>query len=430
MKFISALIYRFLQLLVGFSFRIYFRKIIFINRERLSEKGPLLIASNHPNTLMDPLMVLYSMPQICNILANYSLFKKPISNFILSNLYCIPIQRISDVPDGQPLKNEDAFKRCDEHLMKQGNIYIAVEGTSYPERHIRELKTGMARIAFSVESKTNFDINLRILPVVLTYFEPLKFRQDVIVEIGEPVSVDSWREAYTSNARKAISDFTDSIESVMRNMTIHCKNSEEDEFLKKLEILLQNDMPLAALEHYHRSKRLLNALHIWESEDNAVFQDWTSKVRAYFTYLKNASIEDINTTVFKKELPLSIVTLLALFPVFLIGFINNIVPAWLSNQMVKWLKIDRAYDTTIRYTAGLIFFPIFWKLQFACINDFYGLHALLYILICLITGLVAYWYSDRIKKVRAYLTIQYSKNREEIKHLRNTIMEQLMPLLR
>lgn len=428
MNLISATIYRFLQLTVWITYAIYFRRKVFLNAERLKEKGPLLVISNHPNTLMDPLMALYKMPQICSLLVNYSLFKNPITNFILSNLYCIPIQRISDVPEGKPLQNDDAFKKCDEHLLNNGNIYIAVEGTSYPERHIRELKTGMARIAFSAENKTNFELDLRILPIVLTYFEPLKFRKDVVVEVGEPISVDTWRERYAENPRKAISEFTDSIEGVMRNMTIHCKNREEDEFLKKLEAILQSENPLDTLQHYHRSKNLLAHLHQWENTNAIQYQEFTLKVNTYFKSLKALKANDTNLENVKKEIPLSISTLLIMFPLFLIGFINNFIPAWLSNQMIHWLKIDKAYDTTIRYVAGLVFFPILWWAQYDLISLLSKIHinGWFYAFVSLITGFIAYWYYQKWVKISDYYKVKNAKNKAELSQLRTEIINAIV----
>ncbi len=427
MNLISAAIYRLLQAIVWVTFSIYFRRIIFINRERLNEKGPLLVISNHPNTVMDPLMALYRMPKICNLLANYSLFKNPISNAILSFLYCIPIQRVSDVTEGQPLKNEEAFKRCDDHLISDGNIYIAVEGTSYAERHIRELKTGMARIAFSVEAKTDFEINLRILPIVMTYFEPLKFRQDVVVEVGELISVDDWRVAYESNPRKSIGDFTDSVEQKMKSMTIDCKDAEEDTFLKKLEALLQSDNYLETYEHYKRSKTLLTRLHNWQQQDAAEYEQFKSEVEIYFEKLKKLNIEDINVENVKEKLPLSICALLVTFPVFLMGFINNILPAWFSNKVIRWMKIDKAYDTTIRYVCGLMLFPLFWWVQKLLLIKLlnYTFNGWLYAAISTITGLIAYWYYKKASQIWDYWTFKKKQNYSELNNLRQTAVTAL-----
>ena len=58
-------------------------------------------------------------------------------------------------------------------------------------------------------------------------------------------------------------------------------------------------------------------------------------------------------------------------PLFYIGLIPNLLPAFLSNLMVKWLKIDGAYDTTVRLLAGMVIFPLLWWLETELIFDFF-----------------------------------------------------------
>ena len=428
---ILKLIYRFIQGLVWVSYALYFRKIVFINAERLKSRGPMLVISNHPNTLMDPLMALYRMREQCFLLANYSLFKNPIGNIILSTLYCIPIQRMNDVPDGQPLRNEEAFRRCDEHLLGGGSIYIAVEGTSFPERRVRDLKTGMARIAFSAEMQTDFNLDLRILPIVITYFDSLKFWKDVVVEIGEPISVDSWQVAYNNNPRKAISDFTQSVENQMITHTIQCANATEDKFLKKIEAILQSENYLETAKHYERSKNILNKIHAWQKEDVISFEKFKLDVDNYFLKLKALKINDLNKIKSSKTAPLSILRLLIGFPIFVYGFINNLIPAWLSDSMVKWLKIDRAYDTTIRYMCGLVFFPIFWGLQKWGLSHIlpFSINGWVYLFTVVPAGLAAYMLYTEGVRFYHFLKFRNADKDNALSQLRQPIVAKINNLI-
>ncbi len=430
MNILLKLFYQFLKGLVWVSFAIYFRRIVFINGERLKTKGPMLVISNHPNTVMDPLMALYRLREQCNLLANYSLFKNPISNAILSTLYCIPIQRINDVPDGQPLRNEEAFRRCNEHLLAGGSIYIAVEGTSYPERRIRELKTGMSRIAFSAEMQKDFELNLSILPIVITYFEPLKFWKEVVVEVGDTISVDSWREAYHQNHRKAISEFTETVEQQMMTHTIHCRSAEEDTFLKKIEAILQSENHLATQKHYERSKEILHQLHNWQDSDAASYEIFEKGVKNYFKKLKSLNISDLNKKRYAEKAPLSIVGLLMGLPFFVYGFINNALPAWLSNKLVGWMKLDVSYDTTVRYTGGLVLFPLIWWLQHWGLESFlpFHLNGWLYLMTVIPTGLVAYELYTEGVFFYHFLKFKKADNHGQLTQLREPIVSKLNSL--
>lgn len=431
MNILLQLFYRFLQGLVWVSFKLYFRRIVFINKERLSFKGPMLVISNHPNTLMDPLVALYRVSEQCFLLANYSLFKHPVSNAILSTLYCIPIRRVNDVTEGEPLRNEEAFRRCDEHLIAGGNIYIAVEGNSFPERRIREIKTGVSRIAFSAEIQKDFELNLRILPIVMTYFEPLKFWQDVRVEVGEPISVDSWREAYMQNPRQTITDLTDAIEKKMIDMTIHCQSAKEDNFLKKIEKLLQSDNNLNVEEHYQRSRKVLQYLHNWQGRDITSYEHFQQEVRQYFTTLNALKIADVNTQNSTNRLPLSIIKIIGGFPIFLYGFIANFAPAWVSDKLVKWLKFDVSYDTTVRYTAGLILFPLFWWLQFRFLVPLlpFSFSGWLYLLTVAPAGLIAYGVYTEGVYLYHFFKYKRADKKNRLTQMRQPIIEKLNYLL-
>ena len=428
---ILKLIYRFIQGLVWVSYALYFRRIVFINLERLKARGPMLVVSNHPNTLMDPLMALYRMREQCFLLANYSLFKNPIGNAILSTLYCIPIQRMNDVPDGQPLRNEEAFRRCDEHLLGGGSIYIAVEGSSFPERRVRDLKTGMARIAFSAEMQTDFKLDLRILPIVITYFDSLKFWKDVVVEIGEPIAVDSWREAYLKNPRKAIGDFTQSVENQMIKHTIQCADSVEDRFLKKIEAILQSDNYLETEKHYGRSKNILDKIHAWQKEDLRGFEEFKTEVNNYFLKLKTLEINDLNKNIFAKTTPLSILKLLIGFPIFIYGFINNFIPAWLSDSIVKWVKIDKTYDTTIRYMCGLVFFPMFWWFQKWGLSHIlpFSINGWIYLLTVIPAGLAAYALYTEGVRFYHFLKFRSADKDNSLTQIRQPIVDKINNLI-
>jgi glycerol-3-phosphate O-acyltransferase / dihydroxyacetone phosphate acyltransferase len=396
---ILKLVYRILQAMAIVALTIYYRKTVFINRKYLTANGPLLVVSNHANTGLDPLFAVMYTRERCFILANYSLFKNPISSKILSTLYCIPIQRIQDIPEGQTPKNTDAFRACDAHLKAGYSIYLAPEGTSYAERHVRECKTGMARIAFSAESQNNFALNLRILPIGITYYDGLKFGSDVVVEVGEPFSADGYAQAYAENPRQAVQSLTDDVENQLIGLTVNCNSAEEDVFLKKLEILLSNDAPLDLEAHHWRSKKLIKNIHDWQVKDAVGFDRFKNKTEVYFSELDNLKLKDVSAKKINTPFPIlsgsaiSIAGILFAFPAFVVGFLGNIIPTWLSNYMIKAANVDEAYDSTIRFCAGLVFFPLFWWFQSEVLfygRDLNGFETLAYILVLIGTGLLAW----------------------------------------
>jgi glycerol-3-phosphate O-acyltransferase / dihydroxyacetone phosphate acyltransferase len=360
--------YRVLQGMAIVATETYFRKIVFINRQYLASDAPLIVICNHPNTVVDPLLAVMYTREPCYLLANYGLFKNPIAGALLRTLFCIPVKRVKDVAVGEERNNDDAFRASEEHLMAGRSLFVAAEGTSYTERHIREFKTGAARILFEAESKTNFALNLRILPIGLTYSDPLKFGSDVVVEVGEPFSADDWRERYEENPVKTVDDFTLFVEQKFYDLTINCADVYEDYFLQKLEAVIESEKWLdviarnkATKESYFRSKKILAFVQNWKKTDAAGFATFEQQVETYFSRLNDLKIKDVNTDTFPSALSLG-KTLLGL-PFLIIGLIPNLIPTWLSHGLVKWLKLDAAYDTTVRMLAGLVLFPLLWWLE-------------------------------------------------------------------
>ncbi|MFK8105018.1 MAG: 1-acyl-sn-glycerol-3-phosphate acyltransferase, partial [Saprospiraceae bacterium] len=177
MKAFLYLFYHSVRLLALTIFRLFYGKKTILNQKNLKVDYPCILVSNHPNTLHDPLHVAAKVDhRIVHFLVNAGLFATPFTNWFFSTFYCIKIERPQDVKGGK-ISNEKAFEACDIFLRQGGCLYIAPEGTSRVERHIRKMKTGAARIALSAERHNNYQLGLKILPVGLNYDNPTKFRR-------------------------------------------------------------------------------------------------------------------------------------------------------------------------------------------------------------------------------------------------------------
>ena len=435
MKLIFKGIYRIVQGIFRVTLRLYFHRIVHINKERLKEEGPLLVISNHPNAMMDPVFAVHRMYTICHLLANAGLFKHPIANFFFTSIFCIPIQRPKDVPDGQPIQNDDAFRRCDEHLLGGGKLYIASEGFSFAERSLRSFRTGTARIAFSAEMKTHFNLNLRILPMGLNYSASQKFGSDIVVELGELISVDAWQADYEKDPRKAVQEFTDYLQNKVRELTVDCRDVDEDEFLKKLEAVVDSENHLGAEATYRRSQKIIKEVHNWQNTDKIGYEDFRNQVEFYFSKLNRLKIKDLNIK--KYDTTINTVKLIAGLPIFIYGLINNIIPAWISHKVVKWLDIHPVYDTTVRFVAGLVFFPVFWTIQknlFMRVGagnfNFSTPLVWVYFLTMPLIALATWWFYKEWKKYFAYYTFKKADKNGALSDLRQPIVEKLDMLLK
>lgn len=74
---------RFVRALVRTVQRAFFREVEVVGAERLPMDRPLVLVTNHVNSLVDPLLVLGSLPVTPRFLATSMLWKNPILRFFL-----------------------------------------------------------------------------------------------------------------------------------------------------------------------------------------------------------------------------------------------------------------------------------------------------------------------------------------------------------
>ena len=224
------MIYRLLRKLIKVALFFFFKKIVISGKENSCHNGPLIIVANHPNTLMDPLIIASLMRQQIGFLGNAGLFTNPFLGRILKYFNVIPIFRKKDIAKGDKPNNKYSFSKCHEYLDGKGTILIFPEGTSYYELKLRDIKTGTARIALSYESKQGLDSNLKILPIALDYSDAIQFRSMVSVTIDQPISIQEYKKRYSENEIDGVLKLTETIGLKLEKHIPTTSNKEQEQF--------------------------------------------------------------------------------------------------------------------------------------------------------------------------------------------------------
>ncbi len=174
---------------------IFYRKIQVNFKERIPDKGHLIFTPNHQNALMDALGPICNIDKQLVFVARADIFKKKRIANILYNLKILPIFRIRD--GYSSLKgNELIFQKTIDVLKAQNGIVILPEGNHIWKRRLRPLKKGFARMAFQAEEKNDFSLDIKIVPIGLNYSDYAKFRSDLIINVGEPISLSNYYQTY------------------------------------------------------------------------------------------------------------------------------------------------------------------------------------------------------------------------------------------
>ncbi|MFQ5447918.1 MAG: 1-acyl-sn-glycerol-3-phosphate acyltransferase [Saprospiraceae bacterium] len=434
MQVIKYLIYNFCKLLIWTGIRVYYSERTVVNKTQALIKGPCIVVSNHPSTVLDPFNAVVYLPRIVYFLANASLFKNKVPAWLLNRLFCIPVERFKDT-GGRPLNNSASFVRANQHLSGGGYMYIAPEGSSYVERHLRKLKTGVARIALDAENANNFQLGLQILPVGLNYSDPTKFRSRLLTVYGEPVKVAGFRKDFEEDRIKAVRKLTAHLEEKLQPLLINTKDQDEDKLLAHLETILHHDTPLPPYEEFLRAKKLLENLRVYETTDPAAFAALRQKVFSFFKKIKEAGTGDGGLSTPLR--PAEGMALVLMLPIAAVGYLSHFLPCFFAAIINAWLNDDYHWVPTYKYIAGYITYPLFIGLQLWFAGLFWPpVWVWVYLISLVPTGLAASWFlkkgklfiekwragtlANREPRLMAELLVQRQELIRQIHHLYHT----------
>ena len=222
------MLYAVLMRLARIALRWYYREVQIIGAARVPLDVPMLVVANHPNALMDPMLVATAMPRRLTFTGKATLFEKPLLPLLLRNVGVVPLRRASDEAARRaaggatdPQRNTEAFRAIVAALVARRAVLIFPEGKSHDEPGMSPLKTGTARIALQAIDAGVGD--LVVLPVGLVFEDKSEPRTRVLVEVGDPLRLAEWRPAQTGGAAEAL---TAEIDRRLREVTVNFSSVE------------------------------------------------------------------------------------------------------------------------------------------------------------------------------------------------------------
>ena len=224
------MLYALFRSVAGVALRWFYRRIDIEGLDRLPKRGPLLLVVNHPNALVDALLVGWSVPRRVTLTAKATLFQNEAVAKFLEWFGVVPLVRASDLRSAEggttidPRRNARAFGALREVLRGGGAVVIFPEGISHDNPFLAPLRTGAARIALDARDEAGIR-DLRIAPIGLTFERKDAPRTRVVVQVGEPMALDVWqREA---DADSDVIALTRDIETRLRAVTLNYPSSDD-----------------------------------------------------------------------------------------------------------------------------------------------------------------------------------------------------------
>lgn len=390
MKQLSLLLYRILRLLSRWFLRILYPGMMVEGQEYVDREGPYMLAANHPNTLIDPLIQGIHMKRRMHFMANAGLFANPLMYKFLRFAGVIPIARPGiDGKAGEKIDNNNSFELAYQ-LFEAGDImFVAPEGGSYLERRLRApLKMGTAKMALTVEARNDWQLGMSIVPAGGNYEAPTRCFSRAFVRFGPPIHIADYKEEYEANPRRALVSLTKEIGKRMADLVIDTKDKTEEHFFRPLDRSLQNDKPLLVADHHYRLQKLLKGVRELPEAEREALQ---TKANRYEKLLKDAKIDD--AVLSSSPVKLGSAGLWLGLPLFFWGALNHLPLIAISDGTYKKLGVENNYAATVRGLVGTIALPILYILQSWLFSFIFpGGWAWLYLLTLPVFGLFALAY--------------------------------------
>ena len=357
--------------------RFFYPRLTLEGQERLPERGPVILVANHPNGLLDPVVLQLAVGQPVRFLAKSTFFRNPFGRAAMAAFGCIPVYRSQDegrdekaAPDSRGARNEETFALCRQVLREGAWLALFPEGTSHSDPQMRPLKTGAARIALSTMAEAaaaGTPVDLVIVPAGLGYEAKSIFRSGVLVRIGQPLRVGGYLDAHAGDQRAASDALTTDIRAGLAEVVLEAETRDLLEGVARVALWTadgkQSDPDPAAL--HHRARTLLTAYQAIHDRDPDSVEHITRKVRDYARVLRHLGVSDPWALEVEEvgagRVVGAVVKLLAAAPLAALGAVLGWVPYRLAGRVAKRV-VGREFDilSTVKLLAGSLFLLLAW----------------------------------------------------------------------
>ena len=206
------MIYSLLKSYARLAIKVYCPRIIVNRPEVLKARGPLLLAANHPNSFLDGMILTTIFDEPVYSLARGDAFQKSWHGRLLRRLRLLPVYRTSEGVHNLE-HNYTTFAACRQAFAGGGSVLIFSEGRCENEWHLRPLKKGTARLAFTSWSA---GLPLQVLPMAFNYNSFKSFGKEVHISFGTPITAGV--AAATDSEGKKLLAFNNALNMQLQEM--------------------------------------------------------------------------------------------------------------------------------------------------------------------------------------------------------------------
>ena len=192
----------------------------------LRKEGSLIIASNHPNSFLDAIILATLFKSPVYSLARGDAFAGKMITKILTSFNMLPVYRVSEGVENLE-QNYATFEACQDIFKKNGIVLIFSEGRCINEWHLRPLKKGTARLALAAWQQ---NIPLEVLPLGINYSNFRKFGKNIFLNFGNVITKEKINADFNSGI--AINEFNENLKQQLLNLVFEIDKNDKEKIKK------------------------------------------------------------------------------------------------------------------------------------------------------------------------------------------------------
>lgn len=215
---ISPVLYSLLKVYARLIIPLYCTKIVVNKKELLKINGPVLFAANHPNSFLDGVILSTLLNETLYSLTRGDVFKNSMVNSILRWVKLLPVYRTREGVHNLS-GNYTTFAACHQIFKMKKIVLIFSEASCVNEWHLRPLRKGTARLAFSSWQQ---GIELKVIPLAFNYDSFKKFGKEVHLNFGEEIKKESFNKKDSEGNQ--LNDFTQQLQQQLQSLVYEAPN--------------------------------------------------------------------------------------------------------------------------------------------------------------------------------------------------------------
>jgi glycerol-3-phosphate O-acyltransferase/dihydroxyacetone phosphate acyltransferase len=367
-------LYRFARGAIALAMRVFFRRTVVRGAENVPESGPLILAANHPSSVVDAFSIGLATPRKVHFLARSTMFDARWRARLLARLGVIPIHRRLDAAERMG-GNVEIFRHCYALLEAGGAIGIFPEGISHVDPQVKEMRTGAIRIGLEAEARCDFRLGVRVVPIGLNFSRPdPRQRGELTLRVGPPIPLVRHAEAYRSDPAATVAALTAELRARIEALVVHLDDLSKAPIVEAAfevfapdwvgDPLLLPEIGDEATRRIELKQGIANAVEYYSRFQPAWGHDLEQRLAAYRAARERVRLtEDVlrrrmgALPLLRQTLPAAVVGVLGA-PLAGFGWLLNVLPRLVTGWLAKRLVREESQLATYELWIGLQAFAV------------------------------------------------------------------------